>query len=276
MLDDDDGFGAGLDFDDEPPAEEATVLETEEIVDLSIEAELGEEAKPKEKKPRKPRAKKKSDEPAGDPPPYVGGAEHRTSPPADEEGEIRPFFEGGIADSFDVDAPNDRFGRSNAPSGSKPSTTTRSASGEEELSTEEPASEEVAAFVEDRRSRRSNDDEFAPPPQRAGTAARATAGPVGGGDRGTAEIRPRPATPPRRPRGGPRDDRRGPPPRRPELGGGPPRDKGFPRLPIEQIFKRGQEVIVQVIKEGIGTKGPTLSTYISIAGRYLVLMPSLT
>jgi ribonuclease E len=45
--------------------------------------------------------------------------------------------------------------------------------------------------------------------------------------------------------------------------------------PIETIFKRGQEVIVQVIKEGIGTKGPTLSTYISIAGRYLVLMPGL-
>ena len=32
---------------------------------------------------------------------------------------------------------------------------------------------------------------------------------------------------------------------------------------------------MQVIKEGIGTKGPTLSTYISIAGRYLVLMPGL-
>jgi ribonuclease E len=32
---------------------------------------------------------------------------------------------------------------------------------------------------------------------------------------------------------------------------------------------------VQVIKEGIGTKGPTLSTYISIPGRYLVLMPGL-
>ena len=40
---------------------------------------------------------------------------------------------------------------------------------------------------------------------------------------------------------------------------------------IQDIFKRGQEVLVQVIKEGIGTKGPTLSTYISIAGRYLVL-----
>ncbi|MEN0110360.1 MAG: Rne/Rng family ribonuclease, partial [Planctomycetota bacterium] len=45
--------------------------------------------------------------------------------------------------------------------------------------------------------------------------------------------------------------------------------------PIEEIFRRGDEVVVQVIKEGIGTKGPTLSTYISIPGRYLVLMPAL-
>lgn len=45
--------------------------------------------------------------------------------------------------------------------------------------------------------------------------------------------------------------------------------------PIEELFRRGDEVVVQVIKEGIGTKGPTLSTYISIPGRYLVLMPAL-
>ncbi len=45
--------------------------------------------------------------------------------------------------------------------------------------------------------------------------------------------------------------------------------------PIQEIFRRGDEVLVQVIKEGIGTKGPTLSTYISIPGRYLVLMPTL-
>ena len=45
--------------------------------------------------------------------------------------------------------------------------------------------------------------------------------------------------------------------------------------PIQEIFHRGDEVLVQVIKEGIGTKGPTLSTYISIPGRYLVLMPAL-
>ncbi|MEM7785434.1 MAG: Rne/Rng family ribonuclease [Planctomycetota bacterium] len=53
---------------------------------------------------------------------------------------------------------------------------------------------------------------------------------------------------------------------------------GFrPRVkpPIQEIFKRGDEVLVQVIKEGIGNKGPTLSTYISIPGRYLVLMPAL-
>ena len=45
--------------------------------------------------------------------------------------------------------------------------------------------------------------------------------------------------------------------------------------PIQDILRRGDEVLVQVIKEGIGTKGPTLSTYISIPGRYLVLMPPL-
>ena len=53
---------------------------------------------------------------------------------------------------------------------------------------------------------------------------------------------------------------------------------GRPRIkpPIQDIFRRGDEVLVQVIKEGIGTKGPTLSTYISIPGRYLVLMPGLS
>lgn len=45
--------------------------------------------------------------------------------------------------------------------------------------------------------------------------------------------------------------------------------------PIQEILRRGDEVLVQVIKEGMGTKGPTLSTYISIPGRYLVLMPAL-
>jgi ribonuclease E len=54
-------------------------------------------------------------------------------------------------------------------------------------------------------------------------------------------------------------------------------DRGKPRVraTIDQLLKRGQEVVVQVTKEGIGTKGPTLTTYISLPGRCLVLMPSL-
>ena len=45
--------------------------------------------------------------------------------------------------------------------------------------------------------------------------------------------------------------------------------------PIQDTLHRGDEILVQVIKEGIGSKGPTLSTYISIPGRYLVLMPAM-
>ncbi len=45
------------------------------------------------------------------------------------------------------------------------------------------------------------------------------------------------------------------------------------RPPIQRCLRRGQEVLVQVIKEGIGTKGPTLTSYLSIPGRYLVMMP---
>ncbi|MDP2943933.1 MAG: Rne/Rng family ribonuclease [Candidatus Omnitrophota bacterium] len=37
--------------------------------------------------------------------------------------------------------------------------------------------------------------------------------------------------------------------------------------------KTGQEVLVQVVKESFGTKGPRLSTHIGLPGRYLVLMP---
>ena len=58
--------------------------------------------------------------------------------------------------------------------------------------------------------------------------------------------------------------------RRPRLG-----DRPRVKPPIQDILRRGDELLVQVIKEGFGTKGPTLSTYISIPGRYLVLMPPL-
>ena len=45
------------------------------------------------------------------------------------------------------------------------------------------------------------------------------------------------------------------------------------RIPVEKLLQKGQEVLVQVIKEPIGTKGAKLTTQISIAGRFLVLVP---
>ncbi|MCA9002462.1 MAG: Rne/Rng family ribonuclease, partial [Planctomycetes bacterium] len=47
------------------------------------------------------------------------------------------------------------------------------------------------------------------------------------------------------------------------------------RLPITDLLKVGDQVVVQITKDAIGDKGPTLTTYISIPGRYLVLMPSM-
>ncbi|MFQ5506394.1 MAG: ribonuclease E/G [Planctomycetota bacterium] len=47
------------------------------------------------------------------------------------------------------------------------------------------------------------------------------------------------------------------------------------RLQIQDLLKKGQEVVVQITKEGIGAKGPTLTTFLSLPGRCLVLMPSL-
>ncbi|VAW87236.1 Ribonuclease E [hydrothermal vent metagenome] len=43
---------------------------------------------------------------------------------------------------------------------------------------------------------------------------------------------------------------------------------------IRDLIKEGQEIVVQVDKEERGTKGAALTTYVSLAGRYLVLMPN--
>ena len=43
---------------------------------------------------------------------------------------------------------------------------------------------------------------------------------------------------------------------------------------IQDLLTNGADVLVQITKEGIGNKAPTLTTYLSIPGRYVVLMPS--
>ena len=46
------------------------------------------------------------------------------------------------------------------------------------------------------------------------------------------------------------------------------------RLPIEQQLRRGQEIIVQIAKEPMGTKGARLTSSISLPGRHLVFTPT--
>ncbi len=49
---------------------------------------------------------------------------------------------------------------------------------------------------------------------------------------------------------------------------------GDGRINIKDVLREGQEVLVQVDKEERGNKGAALTTFISLAGRYLVLMPN--
>ena len=51
----------------------------------------------------------------------------------------------------------------------------------------------------------------------------------------------------------------------------PSKGKKFP--PIQKVLKAGQEVLVQVVKEPTGSKGAFLTTWLSLAGRFLVLTP---
>src|SRR3712207_646553 len=55
-----------------------------------------------------------------------------------------------------------------------------------------------------------------------------------------------------------------------ENGGRRGRTKG---PPIQDVVKKGQEILVQVSKEPISTKGPRVTAQISLAGRFLVYMP---
>ncbi len=45
------------------------------------------------------------------------------------------------------------------------------------------------------------------------------------------------------------------------------------RPSIQSCLRKGGEIIIQVTKEGLKTKGPTLSTYLALPGKYLVMMP---
>lgn len=54
----------------------------------------------------------------------------------------------------------------------------------------------------------------------------------------------------------------------------PRRTSAFRRYKIQEVIKRRQIMLVQVVKEERGNKGAALTTYLSLAGRYCVLMPN--
>jgi ribonuclease E len=245
------------------------------------------EAKPKKRRTRKKEAESTSEEGESpstseengdssedkDPPKYMPSAERRTT--GDEpEIENNPDPDGGFV--FDPFAPNDRFTDSHSGSETPPPNDSMGiVRDENHLDTDTVLdeniedNEEISPLTEDSELELDESDDLEDLEldeddlyQRRDRGDRRGGR---GGDR----------------RGGRGGDRRGG--RGGDRGGRGGDRRGFgrdgrdaiPKPPIQEIFKRGQEVIVQVIKEGIGTKGPTLSTYISIAGRYLVLMPSL-
>ena len=52
------------------------------------------------------------------------------------------------------------------------------------------------------------------------------------------------------------------------------RDRDRPQPKIEDLLKEGQEVLVQVVKEPLGTKGARLTSHATMPGRFLVFMPT--
>src|SRR5579872_1750070 len=47
-----------------------------------------------------------------------------------------------------------------------------------------------------------------------------------------------------------------------------------PTQKIEELLKEGEEILVQVVKEPLGTKGARLTSHVTMAGRFLVFMPT--
>jgi len=64
-----------------------------------------------------------------------------------------------------------------------------------------------------------------------------------------------------------------------EEGGAPKGDRrnggvDRPKPKIEDLLKEGQEIVVQVVKEPLGTKGARLTSHVTMPGRFLVFMPT--
>ena len=57
-------------------------------------------------------------------------------------------------------------------------------------------------------------------------------------------------------------------------GSKPAKEDAKPQPKIEDLLRQGQEILVQVIKEPLGTKGARLTSHVTMPGRFLVFMPT--
>jgi ribonuclease G len=57
-------------------------------------------------------------------------------------------------------------------------------------------------------------------------------------------------------------------------GGSPREERDRPEAKIEDLLKEGQDILVQVVKEPLGTKGARLTSHVTMPGRFLVFMPT--
>src|SRR5690348_7446168 len=124
---------------------------------------------------------------------------------------------------------------------------------------------EVVNTVEEFERLESGDEDDGHPAAGAAAAAPEPAGPAATGDEEPAAVAAQTAVaiPERRgrdraPASAPRPDARG--------------DR--PQARIEDLLKEGQEILVQVVKEPLGTKGARLTSHVTMPGRFLVFMPT--
>src|SRR6476469_7274894 len=114
---------------------------------------------------------------------------------------------------------------------------------------------EVVNTVEEFEKLAGEDEDDEPAPARADNGA-SSGETAPGGAEGDSGVIPSPAKAPER-RGRDRD-----------------RDRDQPQAKIEDLLKEGQEVLVQVVKEPLGTKGARLTSHVTMPGRFLVFMPT--
>ena len=169
----------------------------------------------------------------------------------------------------DISETEDPDGDEGDAAGGEPEAAIAEAAGAPEpqtVATEPPEEDSTESAPEDPDAEADDADDTAGVDAAAAEAAEDGSGPESGEGEEAAEER-KPSSPRRRRRGRRRSDADAD-------GESRPASSRSKRYKIQEVIKRNQIILVQVVKEERGNKGAALTTYISLAGRYCVLMPN--